>query len=590
MNKFTELTMKKVEEELLENNLESDTVVLEKSKDGIDILKVKLNGKENYIGSKYNHMRDINSLIEKVKGKKGCIYFVFGLGAGEYIGPLLEELDEKSKLIIVEPNQNIILNYFLLNRKEIRDERLIIVDSDKNLFTNIFYFNVNDKNQTDVIYSVYANYDYLYILEYKNYLEKLRDCIRSLAINHKTLMFFSETWYYTYFKNLKWAMKSKPINVLKGIFKGKSAIVVSAGPSLEKNVHLLKDVSDKFIIITGGRTLKTLLDLGIDPDFVCVIDAGEPSYLIVRDALKYQFSSYLLFTEITNAKVVEKFSGEKMFFSVEQSTKYILDYSVDSLYSGGSVAHTCVDFAVYLGCDKVILIGQDLAYTEDKHHAESATFKEVDKKSSGEFIYVDGLNGGKVKTTSVLDEFRKKFEEYFQRNKDIKFINATEGGAFIKGAEVLTLKEAISLFGNEKVDKNKIKKALSGFKFNLEIIMNNIKELIEQATEIIEKINEAKLTLDRLWKKAKKGKNIADELRKLDEFDLYLKDKLNKYEFINYIAYPYIYAFLVDKRFKINETDDQESMVEKIYKKNRKLYSLLLDLFIKTKRMLVDNF
>ncbi|GAV22541.1 motility associated factor glycosyltransferase family protein [Carboxydothermus pertinax] len=588
MNSFTKLVKKKLVEETRAN----DTVIMGKSKDCFDLVKIRINNKENYIGSKYNHLRDIELLLEKVKEEKSYIYFIFGLGAGEYIEPLLEKLDEKSKLIIVEPNKNIILNYFLLNKKEVNDERLIIIDFDKNLFTNVFYSYVKDENQNDVIYSVYANYDYLFYVEYKDFLEMLRDCIRNLAINHNTYLIFSETWYYTYFKNFKSAIKSKPINLLKGIFKGKPAIVVSAGPSLEKNVHLLKNISDNFIIITGGRTLKTLLDLGVEPDFVCVVDAGEPSYLVIKDALKYQFSSYLLFTEITNAKVVEEFPGEKVFFSVEQSTKHLLDYKVDSLYTGGSVAHTCVDFAVYLGCDNVILIGQDLAYTEDKHHAELATFNEVDKVKNinSEYILVNGLNGDKVKTTSVLDEFRKKFEGYFEMHKHIKFINATEGGAFINGAEAMTLKEAITLYGKEKIDKTKISKVLSGFEFDLELIMNNIKELAELATRIIEKINDAKLTLERLRKKVRKGKNIGEELKKLDEVDLYLQDKLNKYEFINYLAYPYVYAFIVDMGYEIGDNDDEVSMVKKIYKKNKELYNLLLDLFTKTRGMLIDIF
>jgi hypothetical protein len=108
-----------------------------------------------------------------------------------------------------------------------------------------------------------------------------------------------------------------------------------------------------------------------------------------------------------------------------------------------------------LGFDKIILVGQDLAFTGNKSHADG-TFKEtMAVEDTKDFLMVPGNVEKMVPTREDFDNYRKWFEEfieYWKGIKDVQFINATEGGALIKGTQIMTLKDAISLYCTEMVD------------------------------------------------------------------------------------------------------------------------------------------
>ena len=110
---------------------------------------------------------------------------------------------------------------------------------------------------------------------------------------------------------------------------------------------------------------------------------------------------------------------------------------------GGSVAHTCIDMANMLGCSPIVLVGQDLAYTYDKHHSDTATYERDKTLKYESQITVEDVFGNQVKTTLTLNHFRKKLEDYialYQSKTDVEFINCSYG-AKIEGAAHKELSE-----------------------------------------------------------------------------------------------------------------------------------------------------
>ncbi len=127
----------------------------------------------------------------------------------------------------------------------------------------------------------------------------------------------------------------------------------------------------------------------------------------------------------------------------------LINKKVDSIIQGGSVAHVCMGLAIYLGCNNIIFIGQDLAYTGERLHSNSSTLK-TEGGNIGMYddnIYVDDINGNKVRTSFELDAYRRYIEFYIPMLKNINFINSTEGGANIKGTKVMPLKESLNKYG-----------------------------------------------------------------------------------------------------------------------------------------------
>ena len=151
--------------------------------------------------------------------------------------------------------------------------------------------------------------------------------------------------------------------------------------------------------------------------------------------------------------------GKKFF--LDENYRYVQELfamngkEIYQLPGGGSVATLAFSLVCHLGFDKIILVGQDLAFTGNKSHADG-TFKEtMAVEDTKDFLMVPGNVEKMVPTREDFDNYRKWFEEfieYWKGIKDVQFINATEGGALIKGTQIMTLKDAISLYCTEMVD------------------------------------------------------------------------------------------------------------------------------------------
>jgi hypothetical protein len=89
----------------------------------------------------------------------------------------------------------------------------------------------------------------LFINQFEDFIDVLKNFIAETIMRIKTEASLSEIWFRCYMSNIPHILKSSPIDNLYNSFKNKPAIIVSAGPSLNKNINLLKDYQDKAIII-----------------------------------------------------------------------------------------------------------------------------------------------------------------------------------------------------------------------------------------------------------------------------------------------------------------------------------------------------
>ncbi|URZ15982.1 motility associated factor glycosyltransferase family protein [Clostridium felsineum] len=486
MNEITKNSIEKSKENHFEINY-----VIEKSKDNRSVLKIFKDGKSIYMGSKYNSSRDIVDISNKILEKNKSIVIIFGLGSGEYIKDILQSYKEIRKIIVIEPELNTIKAFMFTEYfKEIVEDRRVYLCL---LLKDEFFVNLSSmlkENEVgEINYIVFHNYNRVYNDELKYCTEVLQHYIDIALSNSGTNNKFSKLWFKCYVKNLRYIVKSTPVYYFDNLFRSLPAVIVSAGPSLEKNLSYLKTYQNKCVIISGGRTLKSLLETGIVPDFLCIIDPADIAYDQVKS---YDYSRIpLVYFEKTNWKVVQNHKGNKIINSYDENLKRLLKTDVGALDHGGSVAHNCLGLAVKLGCNPIMMIGQDFAYTDDKAHADIASSKgEIGNLNDIEDnIYVKDVFGGKVRTDALLNMYRKTMEEMIKIYNDRKYINCTEGGAYIEGATVEEFEK--SLYNHCKVDLNK--NISSVFSKNNKIKVNNvIKELkntLLEGERIIEDIN-----------------------------------------------------------------------------------------------------
>lgn len=266
-----------------------------------------------------------------------------------------------------------------------------------------------------------------------------------------------------------------PISSLKNKFQGLTAVLVSAGPSLRKNLTWLQSVRDKVFVLSCDTSLKVLFKAGIQADGVVTLDAQTNSFFhFMGENLK----NIPLFADLVSSPTLLR---EPMFQSVVHSVtaKYQGDaegslvrevtaggelaeqvfLEVGDIQSGGSVATTAFDMLRFMGFTSVYFLGQDLAYSGREIHSTGTHHNEkwltlINRKNSLERIneviirkretrFVPRANGdGSVLTDYVLDLYRHWFEESASTVSEMKLFNVNEDGAAIAGITSLSPEKA----------------------------------------------------------------------------------------------------------------------------------------------------
>ncbi|WP_294376391.1 motility associated factor glycosyltransferase family protein [uncultured Clostridium sp.] len=552
--------------------MNSGTLRIEKSKDNYDLAKININEKWVYIGSKYNMKNEIDKFITQIK--KDDLLIIFGFGAGEHIKTLRKKFIDLD-IIIFEPNKDI--KKYAEDLEWIKkDKRIWIEYYTKDSINEKLNF-MDEFNITRLKILPFSNYAKLYNKEFLEFMEmikfKLYDCIS----DRNTKFGFKEIWFNTTIKNIVYMAKSVIIDEYENVYKDKPAIIVSAGPSLDKNIDKLKGIENNFFIITGGRPLKGLIDKKINPGLLVALDPQEVNYNLVKGYIE-NTNIPLLFFNSTNEKIVENHNGYKIFSVVTEEINDFLNREYKTLQVYGSVAHSMVSAAILLGCNPIIFVGQDFAYTNESAHSEyldtkhnSAKFDEV---KSDLDIWVESVDNRKVRTSVILNSYRLGMEKIIAGNPKIKFINATEGGARIIGTEEMKLSEVIKKYGNKKIEPFKEKKP---DRIICKKITDGIDKMYDNLMKVEKKCKkgiEYTYELENLLKYNKTSK-INELLDELDKIDCFIKEKMSSFLIIQSLLYSVVYEILTNKNME-QEKNKEEKLYE-IVRQSRKLYESIKD-------------
>lgn len=248
------------------------------------------------------------------------------------------------------------------------------------------------------------------------------------------------------FENMHYIFSNPGINELTGQFEGKPGILVAAGPSLNKNMHFLKGLRNKALIMACDTSLIPLVKKGIRPHFVCSLERTPGTELYYSGIDDFKDIS-LVAPAVLMPETIEAFKGKKYVAYRQYPYFDWLEDEKGSIVCGLSVANLAFKLLAYLGCDPIILIGQDLSYAQDGDtHVEGNIFGTRDEGLLAKpMIELEGNDGGVVKSEKAWELTKLHYEEDIARYHGT-CINATEGGARIRGAERMTFREAIDTY------------------------------------------------------------------------------------------------------------------------------------------------
>ncbi|EOI0381207.1 6-hydroxymethylpterin diphosphokinase MptE-like protein [Campylobacter coli] len=274
--------------------------------------------------------------------------------------------------------------------------------------------------------------------------------------------------------------------------KFENAIVVSAGPSLAKQLPLLKAYQDKAVIFCADGALSMLEKEGIVPDYVTNLDFTDLAMNFFQN--KENKTSLNILSCATHPNLVHFLDNKSVILRDDPLYQRFNLNDFGYIGTGTHVSHFSYTLALALGFKNIIMIGQDLAFDE-KGNSHSKGFDFGEKFSGEENIdklKVPAYAGkGEVLTHITWNDYRIKLEYLFACNdQKAKFYNATEGGARINFTEELSFKECCEkLLTKEKpkfelpksLTKNRSDKLLVKFKEKIQKDQENAKRFLDDA-------------------------------------------------------------------------------------------------------------
>ena len=365
---------------------------------------------------------------------------------------------------------------------------------------------------------------------------------RRRTVNSSTVNHFGQRWLSQGLENLPYIAEHNSLSALEDSFKNMPMVLISPGPSLDKNIGQLKQLIGKALLVATQPAAKALSVAGIIPNIIILADPSDLTYQL-EDVPMDKVDALLLGVSC-HPDLYRKYSGKILTFNVnggiDDWISDIFSDTVPRVSSGGSVSSTALHIGMYLQCDPIILVGQDLSMSNGKIYATNAAdgdmsvnfqdgekslvytnisenyIKSISNKQWAEASFsskvelLPGYYGGFVKTKSDYAIFHSEFETAATNNKlkttPTLLLNCTEGGAFIKGFEHIALKDAITLVDN--IHKNKL---VDGSIIRERLIQANT---LGRKRILVEKLNKIKKSFDKSHKLALECKKTALKVRK----------------------------------------------------------------------------
>ena len=498
--------------------------------------------------SRYDPSAETERLLREVDLSHHACVIVLGLGVGHHVLELISRITSDTLVIVYEPD--VALLRAVLERVDHRAwigrPNVVLCDDQVDraaLLRRIEPFTSLLTQGTVLVAHPPTRQRYPKLVQ--QFSEAITDLL-AYARTHVATQLVNATRTYSNLTNNLPAYAAGPTtNELHNLAVDIPAVCVSAGPSFARNVDLLRDpaVRSKVIVITAQTTLKPLLDRGIRPDIVTALDYHEVSRRFYED-LPPLDDVTLVAEPLANAAILDSFPGPIRVTQSEYLNKMLgsLARPIVHVPYGATVAHLSFYVAQHLGCDPIILVGQDLAFSDGLYYAPGMPIHNVWAPEVGRFNTIEmmqwkriarlkghlkadtDIHGRRVYTDEQMRTYLRQFEKDFAAAKQT-VIDATEGGVPKAHAMPMPLAEALRLYANRpapklplpprELDRDRLAATLKTTRQRLAEIQE-IRRLSQQTIPILRQIAEHQRDeqrVNRLFQKLEKNrKRVQTEL------------------------------------------------------------------------------
>lgn len=423
-----------------------------------------------------NPEKEIQNWLFSTEIEKKCppVLLLLGFDLGFYPSKVLDYLPETSILAVVEPDPILFFTaihqtdlskifadkrvHFYVGQKASKAVESIGTELKWGRFLNLSYkILVNP-----LLRKCQKSYSTEFSTQFRNALQR-EIMYRNSRVEHGANVVINTV------HNADYLIESPGVTCLWGQFEKIPAILAAAGPSLEKTIEQIRNAQDRALVVCVNTAYPLLRKHGITPHIVIAMDHQERNVLSFQtDANNTQ--TFLIADPRINPQITQHFVP-RVFFSCWRSTTEkigepapleeipVAKMSGNSIYQWfqemtgpkgdvygpGSVTVVGFHILARMGCEPIILAGQDLAFSQDKDYAEGTIFDDKDLPRDSQIAHmVESIDGNMVPTSETLFLYRQLLETEIERF-NIPVFN-TSSGAVIKGTISSTIESLLPQF------------------------------------------------------------------------------------------------------------------------------------------------
>ena len=442
------------------------------SKSGLPTVSVTTpSGTAVALHSRYQPLEEAQRLIKQIEIANRLAFYVFGFGLGYHVELLFKAAGKEALFFIFEPDL-----LLLRTAMECRDLSELIESRRLHFFHRLEKGDLLNRltphtalisvGAEQVVHPPSMEVAGEFHRQMQTWIGEY-DSFGKTSLN--TVVLNSRKTAQNVARNFAWYLATPPLARLHDRYKGRPAVIVSAGPSIRKNKHLLPKLKGHAVLIATQTMLRPMLEMGVEPDFVTSLDYHDICTRFFEN-LPANLSTELVAEPKAANAIFGMYPGPISLLGNRFAELALRESKVckTELPGGATVAHLAFYLAEYMGSDPIIFVGQDLGFSDGLCYAPGTSYEDVWRPELSRFCTVEmkqweqivreryilrkipDYQGRPMYTEERLFTYLQQFERDFAHTK-ARVIDATEGGAAKRGATPMRLEDAIEQYCAEPI-------------------------------------------------------------------------------------------------------------------------------------------
>ncbi len=532
--------------------------------------------------SRHRPLDEADRLADRADLVEHAVVVVLGFGAGHHVRRLAERMGRAGVIVVFEPDVGLL--------------RAVLERIDHSAWLQpasvLFITDPGDRGalarKLDGAESIIAQG--ITFLEHPPSRRRLADASRQFRMLVSELVKATKTTFLTTLMRSVDTVRNLLLNLdhyaagpgiadLHGVAGGCPGIVVSAGPSLRRNLDLLAraEVRERSVIICAQTTLRPLLAAGVRPHFVTALDYHEISRRFYEDLSPESVGDVTLVAEPkAHPVILDSFPGPVRCCANELLDEILGDAKrpMGVLPAGSTVAHLAVYLAHHLGCNPIVMVGQDLAFTDGLYYTPGTAIEEVWAPELNAFNTIEmmqwqriarhrvhlsrlrDVKGRMVFSDAQMLAYLQQFERDFAglREAGVEVIDATEGGIAKQHTTARPLAEVLDRYATRPLPPlppacpGLDPQRLNAARRRVEAVQRDVVELREISIETAE-------VLRRMLEDQDDTPKMQRHFRRIESYRRRVEQRMNAFRIISHLNQLGVYKrFRADRRLHM-QTD-----------------------------------